>query len=130
MLTGTRFYNTTYTLFAVSIILVYIVYEASESEKSALFGFVEMAVTVLDAMEDCVVAKKAANMVQRASDRAKEIPRTDDLNLQRQPVDGSAYDSSRTFNEWWGPLNLVDGDMESSYLFDMGTLQNDFDMHG
>lgn len=130
MLTERRFYNTTYILFASSVLLLYIVYEASESEKSSLFGFVEMAVTILEAMEDCVVAKKAAIMVQRASERAKEISRTNDLNLECRPVDGVAYESSRTFNDWWGPLNLVDGDIESSYLFGMGTLQDDFDMHG
>jgi len=130
MLTETRFYNTTYTLFAVSILLVYIVYEASESEKPGLFGYVDMAISILEAMEDCVIAKKAAIMVQRASERAKHISRTNDLDLQQRPVDGVAYDSSRNFSDWWGPLNLVDGDIESNYLFDMGHLQNDFSMHG
>lgn len=123
-----RYYNTTYTLFAVSIILVYIVQEASELEKPTLFSYVEMAIEILETMDDCVVANKAAKMIQRALSRAKgNHPSTDDINdqLQQTTQDTPMYDVSRTFNHYWGPLHLMDsldGDFDINFPFDLGDL--------
>ena len=127
-LTSNRFYNTTYTLFAVSITLIYTVYEATAAEKPALFQWVDMAIIILDTMEECVVAKKAATLIRRAIDRARDGPKINDVVLSQRPMEGIIYDPSRAFSDWWGPLNLVDGDLESSYLFDLGGLEGGFDI--
>lgn len=64
-----RFYNTTYTIFAASVILVYINQEASEVEIQPLLKLVSMAIEVLETMADeCVVAGKSAKLLQKAMD--------------------------------------------------------------
>ncbi|KAK2606862.1 hypothetical protein N8I77_005585 [Diaporthe amygdali] len=67
----TWFYNTTYTIFATSIILVYINQEASEAEIEPLLRLVHMAIEVLETMADeCVVAGKSAKLLQRAMEKS------------------------------------------------------------
>lgn len=69
--TNHRFYNTTYTIFAASIILVYISQEASEVEIQPLLKLVTMAIEVLETMaDDCVVAGQSAKFLQKALERA------------------------------------------------------------
>lgn len=66
-----RFYNTTYTIFATSIILVYIDQEASEVEIQPLLRLVHMAIEVLETMADeCVVAGKSAKLLQKAMEKS------------------------------------------------------------
>lgn len=66
-----RFYNTTYTIFATSIILVYINQEASEAEMEPLIRLVHMAIEVLETMADeCVVAGKSAKLLQKAMEKS------------------------------------------------------------
>ncbi|KAG8164417.1 hypothetical protein KVR01_006335 [Diaporthe batatas] len=67
----TWFYNTTYTIFATSIILVYINQEASEAEMDPLVRLVHMAIEVLETMADeCVVAGKSAKLLQKAMEKS------------------------------------------------------------
>ncbi|KAI3391428.1 hypothetical protein diail_7379 [Diaporthe ilicicola] len=67
----TWFYNTTYTIFATSIILVYINQEASEVEIQPLLRLVHMAIEVLETMADeCVVAGKSAKLLQKAMEKS------------------------------------------------------------
>ncbi|POS73531.1 hypothetical protein DHEL01_v208074 [Diaporthe helianthi] len=67
----TWFYNTTYTIFATSIILVYINQEASEAEMEPLIRLVYMAIEVLETMADeCVVAGKSAKLLQKAMEKS------------------------------------------------------------
>jgi hypothetical protein len=67
----TRFYNTTYTIFAASIILVYINQEASEAEMEPLIRLVHMAIEVLNTMADeCVVAGKSAKLLEKAMEKS------------------------------------------------------------
>lgn len=66
-----RFYNTTYTIFAASVILVYINQEASEVELQPLLRLVSMAIEVLETMsDDCIVAGRSARLLQNALERA------------------------------------------------------------
>lgn len=66
-----RFYNTTYTIFAASVILVYINQEASEVEMQPLLRLVSMAIEVLETMsDDCVVAGRSAKLLAKALERA------------------------------------------------------------
>ena len=125
----TWYYNTTYTLFAVSILLVYIVQEASEAEKDSLWGYVEMSIEILETMDDCVVARKAAKMIQRALARAKEGKEGGEMD-GRDGRDGEGDNlmqelagTSTTFNHYWGPLNLMDGEIDVAFPFEMGDLE-------
>lgn len=121
----TWYYNTTYTLFAVSILLVYIMQEASELEKPSIFGYVEMSIEILETMDDCVVAKKAAKMIQRALQRAKDNVMGEGQNEEQQ--DTVMRDmASATFNSFWGPLNLLDGDIDVAFPFELGDLDGEF----
>jgi hypothetical protein len=120
----TWFYNTTYTLFAVSIILVYIMQEASESEKSSLFGYVEMSIEILETMDDCIVAKNAAKMIPRAMMRAKDNTMGESANEEQNETNMRDMIST-TFNLFWGPLNLMDGEIDVTFPFELGDLDED-----
>lgn len=63
----TWWYNTTYTLYAASIILYYLTKMAADSEKQDLLQLIDMSIEVLDAMDENVVAKKASMLLQQAS---------------------------------------------------------------
>jgi hypothetical protein len=117
-----RFYNTTYTLFAASIILVYIAQEALETEKQSLFGYVEMSVEILEIMDECLVAKKAAKMIQMALARAKGTPNSVEADPSQRPRDVLGNQASFPFNHYWGPLDLVQGDIDTSFPFELGDL--------
>lgn len=119
----TWYYNTTYTLFAVSILLVYIVQGASEAEKHSLFGYVEMSIEILETMDDCVVAKKAAKMIQRALLRAKGNNESNEQEARDADGDNLMHEiTSTTFNHYWGPLNLMDGEIDIAFPFELGDL--------
>lgn len=65
-------YNTTYILYAASIILSYATQSAPAAEKPGLFMLIDMAVEVLEAMEECFVASKAGEMIKQALSNARE----------------------------------------------------------
>lgn len=127
----TWFYNTTYTLFAVSLMLVYIMQEASEVEKPALFGYVEMAIEILETMDDCVVARKAAKMISRALTRAKERTTAEEDDTQRS-TNAFEYNPYQglTNNAYWGPLSLMDGEIDVNFPFQMTDLYDTSSIFG
>ena len=118
----TWYYNTTYTLFAVSILLVYIMQEASDSDKKPLFGYVERSIEILETMDECVVAKKAAKMIQKALLRAKDHAMEGTGNEEQQGTLMREM-ASTTFNHYWAPLNLMDGDIDVMFPFELGDLE-------
>ena len=59
-------YNTTYILYAASIILSYATQSAPLAERPELFNLIDMAVEILEAMEECFVASKAGEMIKQA----------------------------------------------------------------
>ncbi|PKS06012.1 hypothetical protein jhhlp_007846 [Lomentospora prolificans] len=67
----TWFYNTTYTVFAASILLVYVTQEPPSPATSSTLDFVSMAIEILETMDECVVAVNAARMLQRVLQRVK-----------------------------------------------------------
>ncbi|OGE47467.1 hypothetical protein PENARI_c043G10213 [Penicillium arizonense] len=100
----TWFYNTTYTIFAASIILVYIFQAPPESEYDALFGQVETAIEILETMEESVVAAKAAKLIQTALISARERTTTfDPGNAQTTLADWNFL----PMNGLWGPFNMA-----------------------
>jgi hypothetical protein len=120
-----RYYNTTYTLFAVSILLVYIMQGTGSTYESRapLFPYIVKAIEILEIMDDCIVAKKAAKMIRRALDRAKDAPPPNHTAATETPTRGYTNgDYSRSLNHYWGPLNLMDGEIDVSFPFEMGDL--------
>ncbi|KAB5511332.1 hypothetical protein GE09DRAFT_1232662 [Coniochaeta sp. 2T2.1] len=68
-----KFYNTTYIVFASSMILLYMAQAAgcnsSSSDLQSLSRYVEMAVEILEVMDESVIAVKLADMIKRALKR-------------------------------------------------------------
>ncbi|KAF4985499.1 hypothetical protein FDECE_16520 [Fusarium decemcellulare] len=108
----TWFYNTTYTVFAASIILVYMAQEAVETEIQPLLRLVDMAIEILMIMDECVVALQAAKLLQQAREKATQKSSANSvapINPGASWPDGMVY-----LNHYWGPLNLLDGDMDQN----------------
>ncbi|EXJ63689.1 hypothetical protein A1O7_00024 [Cladophialophora yegresii CBS 114405] len=62
----TWWYNVTYTLYGASIILCYLSRLACDDEKQELQKHIDLSISVLDAMEDHVVARKAGAVLREA----------------------------------------------------------------
>ncbi|KAK4119489.1 hypothetical protein N657DRAFT_581552 [Parathielavia appendiculata] len=121
----TWFYNTTYTVFAASIILVYVAQEATESEIQPLLKLVSMAIEILETMDECVVAAKAAQLLRRASENAqkKSISASTSAGANTaaphpggQPL-AQGHEAMLHLNQYWGPLSFVGGDMDLDFNF-------------
>ncbi|KAK4148530.1 hypothetical protein C8A00DRAFT_47629 [Chaetomidium leptoderma] len=114
------FYNTTYTVFAASIILVYVTQEATEGEIAQLLKLVGMAIEILETMDECVVAAKAAQMLHRASESAEKglkfAPAAAN-STAANPALAQGHEAMLHLNHYWGPLNLVGGEMELDLNF-------------
>ncbi|CAG9937423.1 unnamed protein product [Clonostachys rosea f. rosea IK726] len=108
----TWFYNTTYTVFAASIILVYMTQEAVESEMQPLLRLVDMAIEILMIMDECVVALQAAKLLQGAREKATQKSPPQAVSAANP---GTSWpDGIVHLNHYWGPLNLLDGDLDQS----------------
>ncbi|KAM6529314.1 hypothetical protein FALCPG4_007453 [Fusarium falciforme] len=85
----TWFYNTMYTLFATSIILIYIPQESGKDELAYLFKLVEMALEILEVMDESVVAMEAAKVIRRALARARSTTPTGPPGAMAVEIDQS-----------------------------------------
>ncbi|KAI1610763.1 fungal-specific transcription factor domain-containing protein [Exophiala viscosa] len=72
----TWWYNTTYTLYAVSVLLAVIFRQLARTQPALeiLFAHIDRAILVLEAMDECVVAINAAGLIKRTLVRAKKVP--------------------------------------------------------
>lgn len=70
-----RWYNATYTLFAVSILLAVVFRQLARTQQSleAVFVHIDRAIVILRAMDDCLVAKNAVAIITRTLARAKKV---------------------------------------------------------
>lgn len=68
----TWWYNTTYILYAASIVLCYATRVASSPEKPDLFRLIDMTVELFEAMEECFVARKAGEMIKQSLSSAQQ----------------------------------------------------------
>lgn len=59
-----RWYNTTYIMFAASVILLRITRLDDTPDTGSLLKNISMAIEILDAMDECVVAKKSAELIR------------------------------------------------------------------
>ncbi|KAI1613939.1 Zn(II)2Cys6 transcription factor [Exophiala viscosa] len=80
----TWWYNTTYTLYAASIILGYLNRIAPPVERTELLQLINMSIEVLDAMEENVVARKAAKLLQRTSTQIQESDKATEVRPPQQ----------------------------------------------
>jgi len=71
-----RWYNSTYTLFAVSILLAVVFRQLARTQQAleSLFVHIDRAIMVLQAMDDCLVARNATAIIKRTLARAKKAP--------------------------------------------------------
>jgi hypothetical protein len=66
MLTVLRWYNTTYVMFAVSVLLLYVSRVRTPAQSPSVVKSIEMAVEILDAMDESVVAQKSAEIIRHS----------------------------------------------------------------
>lgn len=111
-LTFHRFYNTTYTVFASSMILLYMAQVANIDELPALSRYVEMAIEILEVMDESIIAIKSAGMIKRALDRVKEA------SAPPLPVTPALHDDLwLPTHHYWGSVNLLDGQLDEGFPF-------------
>ncbi|KAI0121708.1 fungal-specific transcription factor domain-containing protein [Xylariales sp. AK1849] len=124
----TWFYNTTYTVFAASVLLVYIMKEAREGEMEPLLRMVGMAIEILETMDECVVALKAARLLQKTMEKA-----TKKFSMETPPTVAATVEANEAMlqlNHYWGPLNLIDGEMDLDFAFQLDDVNGTSSMFG
>ncbi|TIC90287.1 putative transcriptional regulatory protein C3C7.04 [Colletotrichum higginsianum] len=125
----TWFYNTTYTVFAASMILVYVTQEATEAEAPALLKLVAMAIEILETMDECVVALRSAKLLHKAIEKAEKrfsasasstpgagAGAAQQQQQQQQQIPAMPpADAMLQLNHYWGPLNILDNEMDFGF---------------
>ncbi|RVX73953.1 hypothetical protein B0A52_02843 [Exophiala mesophila] len=97
----TWWYNATYALFSVSIMLAGAFYHLARTPQQLddLFGSIDRAVMVLQAMDECVVARNSTAIVKRTLGRAKKIPHPALLGGQRALSSSNQIDATNSLSE-------------------------------
>lgn len=114
-LTHYRWYNTTYILYAASIILCYATRAAPLNERPDLYQYVDLSIEVLEVMEESVVAKKAAQMIRQIVNQAREsAPDSDTPKAFQQQNQASQVQSASSST--FGPTH-------HGYMNDAVTMQ-------
>ncbi|KAM0536579.1 hypothetical protein ACHAPP_002720 [Verticillium nonalfalfae] len=111
----TWFYNTTYTVFAASIILVHIT-RSLETDNQYLLERVGMAIEILENMDECVVALEAAKLLRQAKEKAQS---SGPFTSSQAACD---FEGTMLLNQYWGPLDLLGGDMDLDFAFQFSDL--------
>lgn len=111
-----RFYNTHYTIFAAATILVYLFRAPEESKCDALYRQVEMAIEILETMEESAVAAKAAMLIQTALAKARQRTSLNPENALTILGD-SNISNILPLNGLWGPFNVAYDDPSSDVRF-------------
>ena len=104
-----RFYNCTYAVFAASMILVYVTQEAGEAQAHSLLKLVAMAIEILETMDECVVALKAARLLQKAMEKAE---RKSSIAVSIQTPSDYSGDTMLLPNYYWGPFGFEGSGMD------------------
>jgi len=108
------------------MILVYIRQEAiAKSQMEPLLKYVLKAIEILEAMDECLVATRAAKMLQRAVEQwqkeesAEERPHTEDCQ-ERPELYAPLNDPG------WAPLgNLIEGNFDVGFPFQLRDLDGE-----
>ncbi|OQD84496.1 hypothetical protein PENSOL_c118G06980 [Penicillium solitum] len=84
----TWWYNSTYILFAVSVLLTGIFRGFSQDKKTldTLFKKVDRAIAILDVLSECVVARNTTIIIKRTLARAKKVSKGEPHGQQRSSI--------------------------------------------
>jgi hypothetical protein len=126
-------------VFAASVILLHVSQAGTNDreESQAFLQSVDMAVEILEIMDECVVALEAAKLLRRARERAESRLSTGraldvDESACGLPPSTVPYDEHQTLqlNNYWGTLGLIDGnDTEFDIAFQLGIFGQDEAFH-
>lgn len=86
-----------------------------------------MSVEILETMDECIVAKKAAKMIRKALTRENEILKSVEVDSSQRSRDLSGNRTAFPLNHYWGPLDLVGSEMDISFPFEMGDLEEELE---
>lgn len=91
-----RWYNATYILYAVSILLAVVFRRLAETQQALEnhFAHIDRAIVALQAMDDCLVARNATTIIKRTLARAKKVPQ--DALVPQQSSSSHAESFTRT----------------------------------
>lgn len=91
-----RWYNTTYVMFAASSLLLYVTRVRTPTQCPPIVKSIEMAVEILEAMDDSVVARKSADIVKQTLKEARGTT-IDSVISPSNPQSGMQTPISQTF---------------------------------
>lgn len=141
-----RWYNSTYILFAVSVLLTGIFHGFAKNEEAldTLFKEVDRAIDILNVLNECVVTRNATVIIKRTLARAKKgskgephaqdvSPTTKDQNQPQEPTD-NASNAVYTANlsqmgnaeiDWANVELPMDDSQQALFWVEWGHLLND-----
>ncbi|PVH92608.1 hypothetical protein DM02DRAFT_543275 [Periconia macrospinosa] len=137
----TWFYNAIYTVFAASVVLLYVTQgSAIDEEILSLFELVNMAIEILESMDESVVSLEAARLLRHARDKAQSressgsAPRHNYNNMSHTALDTDSVSPpfahveghSTHLSHYWGSLGFLD---VNGMDFDMATQLGVFDQN-
>lgn len=129
----TWWYNTTYVLYAASIVLWYTINTASAVEIPALLNLGDQAVDILEAMEESVVARKACHLIKEVVFKAREKFNVGTFSNHEQSTRISLHcDASRgleSVHEAAGGISLEEMNLNLDFfdmIFPMDEMQSFF----
>jgi hypothetical protein len=98
------------------MILLYMTQAGNSNDLLPLSRYVEMAVEILEVMDESVIAVKSAGMIKHALERVK---------ASAPPVAPAVPDVETDLwlpaHHYWGSVNLLDGQLDESFPFQMDT---------
>jgi hypothetical protein len=100
---------------------VYIFQAVEESKCDALFKQVEMAIEILEIMEESIVAVKAAKVIQTALAKARQKTHPIPENVQKTFGDENLMPLSGL----WEPFNVAYDDPSSAMRFQFSDMGGD-----
>jgi hypothetical protein len=89
---------------------------ASDSELPSVSRYVEMAIEILEVMDESVIALKSAAMIKRALERVNKQSHN---WVPAAPVPES--DLWLPTHHYWGSLNLLDGQLDEGFPFQISS---------
>jgi len=99
------------------MILLYMAQAGNNNELEPLSRHIEMAVEILEVMDESVIAVKSAGMIKRALERVKAPPAASAPVAPAGPE--VENDMWLPAHHYWGSVNLLDGQLDESFPFQM-----------
>lgn len=98
------------------MLLLFMAQPGNSSEIPLLSSYVERAIEILEVMDESIIAVKSATMIKRALERVKES--SPSVALAVPDVDNDLWLPA---HHYWGSVNLLDGQLDECFPFQMGT---------